>query len=339
MNTAFRSLSGSDNGAHENHSFPDLANLLWNLEELEHKLDELKEDRAKELDFEHRTGGLGRKTFRFKVLPVQLEGRQLLLVMLDDITKQKEAERVLEEERKRLASKVEITTQALDRTQGQMRELAVSLLTSHEDESRRLARDLHDDLGQKLAVLQIEIQRLINVTPPEPQELRARMQSLVGRAVNISNHIRTLSHQMHPGIIEDLGLAAALEELVEEFGRSQDMLATFSADGVPSKLPLEMTTSLYRIAQEALNNVAKHAGKTHVRVNLTCKQGILLLTIRDLGVGFDTAREKQPGLGFVSMEERARLVGGVWRVESQINEGTTVEVEVPLGDSCGGVAN
>jgi two-component system CheB/CheR fusion protein len=117
------------------------------------------------------------------------------------------------------------------------------------------------------------------------------------------------------------------------------MPATFSSEGVPSKLPLEMITSLYRITQEAINNVAKHAGKTHVRVNLGCKEGTLLLTIRDLGRGFETTGERRTGLGLVSMEERARLVGGILRVESQINEGTVVEVEVPLGENYGDAAH
>jgi len=339
VNAAFRSLSGLDSSALEHHSFPELANLMWNLGGLAPKLDEMKRSGAKELDFEHWTGGADGKVFRFKVLPVQLEGRQLLLVMLDDVTSQKEAERVLEEERQRLAGEVAITAQALDRTQNQMRELAGSLLNSQENESRRLARDLHDDVGQKLAVLQIEIQRLLDKPPAEPQELKERMQSLVERTVNISTDVRTLSHQLHPAIIEDLGLAIALEELVKEFGRSEDMPATFSTSGVPPKISLEMATALYRIAQEALSNVAKHAGKTHVRVNLAGKQGGLLLRIRDLGHGFETSQERRAGLGLVSMEERARLVGGIFRVQSQVNGGTSVEVEVPLTAEPGVQAN
>jgi two-component system CheB/CheR fusion protein len=148
----------------------------------------------------------------------------------------------------------------------------------------------------------------------------------------LAQDVRKISHALHPSILEDLGLPQALKSLVDDFGEREQMLATFTRRRVPDHLPLEVATTLYRIAQEALRNIAKHAGKTHVKVTLqTIKEG-LCMTIRDSGDGFDVTGSSQQGLGLISMQDRARLVNGTFRVESELGEGTTVTVVVPLPD-------
>jgi two-component system CheB/CheR fusion protein len=141
-----------------------------------------------------------------------------------------------------------------------------------------------------------------------------------------------MSHRLHPSIIEDLGLKPALQSLTEEFGRREGMIVTFSARNVPENLPLDVATSLYRIAQEALRNVTKHAGQTHTRVTLTGTKTGIQLNIADFGQGFDVESERH-GLGLLSMEERARQIGGKMDVQSTLGEGTKITVTVPVDRS------
>jgi len=137
-----------------------------------------------------------------------------------------------------------------------------------------------------------------------------------------------ISHRLHPSVIENLGLKAALRTLTEEFGERENMIASFSSQNVPEDLPLETATALYRITQEALRNVSKHAGKTHTRVSLRGTSEGLQLQIADFGHGFDMDAGRH-GLGLVSMEERARQIRGAVQVQSRPGEGTTVMVKVP----------
>jgi two-component system CheB/CheR fusion protein len=132
-------------------------------------------------------------------------------------------------------------------------------------------------------------------------------------------------------VLKDLGLAAALRSLVEEFDRREGMPATFSSRGLPEQVPDEAATAIYRITQEALRNVAKHAGRTHVKVMLRNVDHTLVLKVVDSGVGFDAdAVEGQSGLGMISMQERARIAGGSFEIDSELGSGTAITVKVPL---------
>ena len=141
--------------------------------------------------------------------------------------------------------------------------------------------------------------------------------------------MRSISHRLHPSILDDLGLPQALKALVDEFGERECMLATFTRRDVPAQLPKEVASTLYRITQEALRNIAKHAGRTHAKVTLEGSDSRLRLEVADFGEGFDT-HQSRAGLGLISMEERARLVHGKFAVESALGKGTTVGVQVPL---------
>lgn len=225
----------------------------------------------------------------------------------------------------------------LGRTQEELRALTVRLFASQEEERRRVARELHDDINQRLAFLEIEVERLRQDLPGlEVGAVRERLEDVRDRTREVSNHVRTLSHQLHPGVLDQLGLGAALRSLVDEFEARESMFANFRQVDVPRDLTPEVAGVLYRIAQEALRNVAKHAGRTHVRVLLEGIERGVRLSIRDLGEGFDMESSAIRGLGLVSMEERARSAGGTFFVQSALGEGTTITVTIPLpGDSNG----
>ena len=147
----------------------------------------------------------------------------------------------------------------------------------------------------------------------------------------ISNDVRRIAYQLHPSILDDLGLTAALRSYVDELSKQDGIAVKFSARDIPETLPPTAALTLYRVAQEALLNVVKHAGTHQAAVVLTYHDGTVQLTVRDKGAGFDRERVRGNGsLGLVSMEERARLVNGQLQIRSRPGEGTRVEVTIPL---------
>lgn len=158
-----------------------------------------------------------------------------------------------------------------------------------------------------------------------------RLQRARDQVETLNADVRAISHRLHPSILSDLGLSTALRTLVHEFGEHENMPATYQTQDLPESWPPEAATAIYRIAQEALRNVAKHAGKTHVKVVLARNDGCLHLKVTDFGMGFDREAEAPaPGLGMISMQERARLAGGTLAVQSELGQGTTVTADIPL---------
>src|SRR5262249_10349727 len=156
---------------------------------------------------------------------------------------------------------------ALGRTQDELRTLTGNLLTSQEDERRRVARELHDDIGQKLAALEMDTHQIEQRRANDDEGAR-ELQRVRAAIEELADDVRRISHALHPAMIDDLGLAPALRSLVEDFKAREDMIATFSAQDVPEHIPSQIASGLYRIGQEALRNVSKHAGRTHVKVFL-----------------------------------------------------------------------
>jgi signal transduction histidine kinase len=210
----------------------------------------------------------------------------------------------------------------------ELRALTSSLFASQENDRRLVARELHDDICQKLAVLEISARRALNGLSSQPEKALAELEGVCAGIAALSDDVRSLSHRLHPSVIDDLGLVPALRSLVEGFAEREGLIATFSVPEPPEETPADISIGLYRIAQEALRNVARHAGKTHVEVILRRVGGSLCLQVIDSGVGFDV-RQRRSGLGFVSMEERARMMRGVLRVESEPGEGVRISVQVP----------
>lgn len=248
-----------------------------------------------------------------------------VLGTVEDITARKQTEHALRERQ-------QLTEKALDRTKEELRALTGSLFTAQEEERRRLARELHDDLSQKLAMLEVHAEMLERKPPGTAEELQQELATLRRSAATLSEDLRRISHELHPSILDHLGLPVALRSLAEEFHRRESLEVHVSVRDMPAAIPMAVASSLYRITQEALRNVAKHAGKARVRIALRGAQSSLRLTIRDWGPGFNPARSlRRNGLGIISMEERARLVGGMLRVVSERGKGTTIEVKAPLG--------
>jgi PAS domain S-box-containing protein len=209
-------------------------------------------------------------------------------------------------------------------------DLSRRLIRAHEDERALLARELHDDVTQRLAVLAIDAGRaeLLPAGEARAETLRAVREGLS----RLSEDVHALAYQLHPAVLEELGLVEALRTACERFGRRDGV--ELSTDLAPEAAGLEkdLALCLFRVAQEALNNVARHARASTASVTLRSRDGGLLLSVRDDGVGFDPADpEMRRSLGMASMRERVRLVNGTLEVESAPGQGTAIVAWVPAG--------
>jgi len=209
--------------------------------------------------------------------------------------------------------------------------LAASLLTAEEDERRRVSRELHDQICQQLASLAIDIGGLAAVPPPAG-ETQSRLRSLQARVVKASEETRHIAYELHPSVLDDLGLVASLRDLCKQFSeRATDITLKFTDVALPAAVPREVASCLYRVAQQGLQNIAEHANAKRVSVALRLQKGTLGLTIADDGAGFDPKAVKgRGGLGLIGMEERARLVNGKLSIVSKPGRGTRIALEVPL---------
>lgn len=253
--------------------------------------------------------------------------------VLQDETKRKlEQERRVNtaaEEREVLISRANLTTTELNWTKDELRALAARLMTAQDEERRRLARELHDDLAQGLALLEIRLQsaREHSSTWPPPLLDTIDRVSLECRA--LSERVRTLSHALHPSILADLGLESALRNLVEDSESAHSLAIQVHVSIMPNELSIDVSTALYRVAQEALRNIAKHAPDALVTVRLWQEGDDLCLAISDTGPGFNPdSLALGAGLGLVSMQERMRLVDGTLHLRSTPASGTSVAARV-----------
>jgi len=208
--------------------------------------------------------------------------------------------------------------------------LGSRLIAAQEEERKRIARELHDDLNQRLAVLSIELEQL-GQHFGQYAGLRKRLHKLRLQAQEISSDLHRLSYKLHPSKLDHLGLAAAVKSLCDELSVSGKLRVHFHQSGVPNDLPKDATLCLFRIAQETLRNCVKHSGAESVQVMLTKTGHVIRLSISDNGCGFDTKSDlMDKGLGFISMHERLRLVDGEIKISSQPLRGTRIDVVVPL---------
>lgn len=219
--------------------------------------------------------------------------------------------------------------QDLRMSQGALRRLTGRLLQAQEDESRRIARELHDDLGQGLALLTVQMDLLRQKPPEAASQLGTRMQELLRQVRQLSSSVHELSHQLHPAKLEQLGLAAAIKGLCHELNHRHGLKIEFMGSPIPTISP-EPALCLYRIAQEALANSVKHSGARHVRVELGGTDDVITLQIADDGVGFDPGLiAAKGGLGLVSMRERVFSLGGELTIDSGPS-GTRLFARIPL---------
>jgi PAS domain S-box-containing protein len=210
------------------------------------------------------------------------------------------------------------------------RALAGRLIVSQEEERQRIARELHDDLSQKIAVLNIDVDRLSHQMPPS--EHRTQLHRISDQVAEIAEHVHDLSYELHPVRLKALGLLESLRMLCSEFSIQREVHVTFTAADADMPLGIDPAISLclYRIAQEALHNVARHSQADRASVRLFCDDGDICLQVSDAGVGFDPHSSRQTGLGLVSMRERVAVLNGKLAVHTALGRGTRIVVRIPL---------
>ena len=235
----------------------------------------------------------------------------LAVAFLSDISKRKADERAIQQ-------------------QGQeLRQLAGKLITAQDDERRRIARNLHDDLTQSLAAIGIDAGRL--ASKYSAQEVGRDLRRLQERATDAAEQVRQISHQLHPSILDDLGLKVALEEYCSEFESRSGIVTHFTSENMPNYLPYDVSDCIYHIAGECLRNVSKHSKSGSVCVKIGMTGNLLRMDVKDKGIGFrQSASGAGDGIGIVTMKERARLLGGTVSIHADIAQGTTVSIEVPV---------
>jgi two-component system CheB/CheR fusion protein len=261
----------------------------------------------------------------------------VVLLTMKDITKFRLAERrlvesrdIVQKGRTRAESSLRESRQDLSASRREMRVLAERLIRAQEDERKRVARELHDDLSQRLSALQIGSAGLARLAP-EGGPAKAGFVAQEEHLAQVVEGVRRLAYDLHPAILTHLGLRAALRSFCVNFSSREEIDVDFSAQKEPASLSEDVALCLYRVTQEGLRNVAKHSGAKSASVVLKTARGVMHLSIQDQGKGFDLGEgEQSEGLGLLGMKERVRLVHGALRVRSRPRHGTRIEVRVPV---------
>ena len=228
-----------------------------------------------------------------------------------------------------------VTGMIADITERKLAEAALAsvsgrLIEAQEQERTRIARDLHDDFAQRLALLAVGLEQLHQDLPNLP-EIHSRMGELHKQTHGIATDIQTLSHELHSARLQYLGIVAAMRGFCQEFGEHSKVKIEFKSHDLPGPLSPDISLCLFRVLQEALHNSAKHSGARHVEVELWGMTNEVHLTVSDSGAGFDSeVAKRSQGLGLISMEERLKLVKGTFSIESQPKRGTAIHARVPL---------
>jgi two-component system sensor histidine kinase UhpB len=253
---------------------------------------------------------------------VAWRGRPARLVQINDIT-----------ERLRTQQTLETLNRELELSHERLRALSRRLFEVQEEERRRLARDLHDDVGQALTALKIQLESLARAGGE--LAARSRVDEIVDTVQHTLERVRQLSLSLRPPQLDDLGLAAALRSHLDRQARVAGLQAHFEMEDAPHELAPDTETACFRVAQEAINNVLRHARARNLWVRLFTASGRLAISVRDDGRGFeiDSVRERSAGggsLGLLGMEERMALAGGSFELRSAPGQGTVLLATFPL---------
>lgn len=224
--------------------------------------------------------------------------------------------------------------EALREREAQLRELGARLLQAQEEERRRISRDLHDDIMQRMGALTMTLYHLTASISSQDERVQSEIKACGTDAEQITTDLQRLAHSLHPSVLEFAGLELAMREQVDEFARRTGLMTEVLCRRVPQSLSLDHSTCLYRVLQEALQNVQKHANATTVLVSLLRTGHGLGLCIIDDGRGIEglTGTVRPKGLGLTSMNERVRMLGGSFRIRSKPDEGTELHAWVPWED-------
>jgi len=230
-------------------------------------------------------------------------------------------------ERKRMIEALQSREAELSAAYDRVRDLGGRLIAAQEAERARIARDLHDDLSQRLALLTIDLDALANRGPVRDS---APLRTIARRLGDIASDVHNLSYQLHPSGLEVLGLVGAMRSFCRDMSSQHDLQVEFTPGDVPRDIPPDVALCLFRILQEALQNVAKHSGAQRAWVELTGTEGFLDLLIADRGAGFDASVDDRRGLGLVGMRERANFAGGRLLIDATPGLGTRLSVRIPM---------
>jgi PAS domain S-box-containing protein len=276
------------------------------------KLDKCFEGEVVRYETKHGSAELGERDPFASYIPIQgALGVDGAACVVQDITELKQAETAL-------------------------REIGLRILMAQEEERRRVARELHDDFSQRLALLAIDLEELAQEMPATKQDWTGRLKSMWAHTQELTTDIHRLSRQLHPSKLEDLGLVMAVRSYCREISQQTKLKIDFVHRDVPQALPPAISLCLYRIVQETLRNVVKHSGSKDAVVGLSGGPDDIQLSITDSGAGFDVdAFNGNEGIGLVSMRERARYVGGELSIQRRPSGGTRVEARIPLAARSG----
>jgi signal transduction histidine kinase len=276
---------------------------VWNGERLQHA------DRALVTQFADLQGGLSR------VLAIGF-GSGLLLVLGSMAY-------IVRLDRQTRARYVELA-----RSQHALQQLSARLVDAQETERRAISRELHDEVGQSLGALLVDIGRLSTTLSGGHPEVKVQLDNLKSVAERTFQTVRNIALLLRPSMLDDLGLAAALEWQGREVSRRSEVEVSVESESVPEDLPDEYKIYIYRLVQEALNNAVRHSGARNAKVVVERLEKSIVVRVTDDGRGFDPARSR--GMGILGMEERVKHLGGTLRVESQMGKGTAVTADLPI---------
>jgi two-component system CheB/CheR fusion protein len=283
------------------------------------ELSESRSAREHENHWVHRSGR--RHLISWHNTPVaESQGATRYLVRIGvDVTEARLAEKALQR-----------SEMLLRQSQEQLRALTAGLLEAQEEERRRVSRELHDDISQRLAALAIRVELLHQAPGISPDELQRKLGELQKQLAVLSEDLRRTARDLHPFTLTHLGLEPALRSYCEEFSKLRQFKVRFTARALPGTIPPGVALCVYRVVQEALGNAAKHSGRKRAVVSISGSDDAVHVAIRDDGHGFDLDQAKGKGVGLISMEERVRHLGGTFSISAKPGDGTRIEIRIPL---------
>jgi signal transduction histidine kinase len=230
-----------------------------------------------------------------------------------------------------IGSAIDVTDQKL--AQEALETVSGQLIEAQEKERRRIARDLHDDICQRLALLSMELEQANRTLNGSSAATYEQLEEIQQHCSEIAGDVQALSHQLHSSKLDYLGIVAAIRGFCKEYAKQHQVSITFTHENLPNHLPKDVSLCLFRVAQEALHNAVKYSGVAQFAVTLKMVASELQLEVSDNGAGFDVNEAKGNGLGLVSMQERVHFVHGELFVESEPGKGTRIIVRIPAAEA------